>query len=72
MEGLLGVVRSGKLWLTHIKHLNDSLEYEFLWQLLQNQVTRLAFSEGLVDSAERTRLDSLLQYRGHRSLRRLA
>lgn len=62
MDGLLGIVRTGKLWLTHIRYLNDSLEYEFLWQLLQKQVkARLASSELAED--QRTRLAALMQYR---------
>jgi len=63
MEGLLGIVRTGKLWLSHIKYLNDSLEYEFLWNLLKVRVDRRIRTSAQLEKAERERLLSLLGFR---------
>jgi hypothetical protein len=64
MEGLLGIVRTGKLWLTHVKYLNDSREYEFLWQLLAARIERRFTSSGLpFELGQQKRIEALLGFR---------
>jgi hypothetical protein len=63
-QGLKGIVESGKLWATHIRYLNDLLEYEFLWELLSTRIqTALDSSNEEVAADERSRLRSLLARR---------
>lgn len=64
MEGLLGIVKTGKLWSTHIKYLNDSREYEFLWQLLAARIEQ-RFETSILpyESPERKRIASLQWFR---------
>lgn len=37
MVGLLGILRSGEIWTSHIRYLNDASEQEHLWCLLETR-----------------------------------
>jgi len=64
IEGLLGIVKTGRLWLSHIKYLNDAREHELLWQLLAQRIEqRIQEADLPPGSPERKRLESLLEFR---------
>lgn len=44
-RGLLGIVGEGKLWASQIQFLNDSLEFEHAWRLLESWLPNDGFGQ---------------------------
>lgn len=59
MTGLLGIVKSGSIWATHINYLNDRSEQQHIWSSIKNRIERKMTEASF--SQAKSSLASLLQ-----------
>ena len=63
MGGLKGILQTGCLWASHIKYLNDSLEYEFIWQIIRSRIDKKLDCSVTVSQDQRERLQAILDHK---------